>query len=377
MSAKIIPFFNYPALFASDEEVLMDVMRDVCTRGAYILQRDCVEFEQSIAQFMGAKHVMGVANGTDALIIALRAAGIKSGDEVIVPSHTYIASAASIHLSGGVPVLAECGPDHMLDPRDIETRITSRTRAIMPVQLNGRTCDMDALAAIAAKHGLLIIEDAAQALGSKFRGKAAGTFGVAGTISLYPAKLLGCFGDGGLVVTNDDEVARQTRLLRDHGRNDDGRVVAWGFNSRLDNLQAAILNHKFKGFPQAIERRRAIARHYQSRLGEIGEMTLPPAPDTDPRHFDVYQNYEVEADRREELRQHLERNGVRTIIQWAGTPVHQFKELGFKVSLPATDRLFQRCFLLPMHTALSDADVDFICVDFICTQIRAFYGYRG
>lgn len=371
MIARSIPFFNYPALFSSNEEDLIAVMRDVCRRGAYILQRDCREFEEAIAQYMGVKHVIGVANGTDALIIAVRAVGIKSGDEVIVPSHTYVASAASIHLNGAIPVLAECGEDHMLDPTDVERRITSRTRGIMPVQLNGRTCDMDALGQIATKHGLRIVEDAAQALGSKFKGRMAGTFGHAGTISLYPAKLLGCFGDGGLVLTNDDEIAREIRLLRDHGRNDEGRVVAWGFNSRLDNLQAAILNCKFKTFPKDIARRRAIACRYQAGLSSIRELQLPPAPDSDPRHFDVYQNYELQADRRDELRSFLEKNGVRTIIQWAGTPVHQFRELGFKVALPKTDKLFERCFLLPMHTLLSDEDVDYICA-----QIGTFYDHR-
>jgi dTDP-4-amino-4,6-dideoxygalactose transaminase len=370
MSTKTIPFFNYPSLFAAEEQELMAVMRDVCRRGAYILQKDCVEFEQNIASFMNVKHVMGVANGTDALIIALRAAGIRADDEVIVPSHTYIASAASIHLVGARPVLAECGRDHMLDPADVERRITSRTRAIMPVQLNGRVCDMDALIAIATKRNLLIIEDAAQGLGAKFDGRMAGTFGLAGTISLYPAKLLGCFGDGGLVVTNDDAVAKEIRLLRDHGRNEEGRVVTWGFNSRLDNLQAAILNFKLKSFNAAIARRREIAARYQNGLSDVSQLTLPPGPDADAKHFDVYQNYELEADRRDELRTHLEQKGIRTIIQWAGTPVHQFAELGFDVHLPATDKLFQRCFLLPMNTSLSNDDIDFVC-----SSIRAFYGY--
>ena len=370
MTMRTIPFFNYPALFIAQEQELIEVMRDVCRRGAYILQNDCREFEQTIAKYMGVKHVLAVANGTDALIIALRAAGIKPGDEVIVPSHTYIASAASIHFNGAVPVLAECGPDHILDPADVEKRITSRTRALMPVQLNGRTCDMDAIMAIANNHRLSIVEDAAQALGSKFNGRMAGTFGDAGTISLYPAKLLGCFGDGGLVVTNDDRIAGEVRLLRDHGRNADGRVIAWGFNSRLDNLQAAILNFKFKTFAQDIARRRAVAARYQARLGDLKELNLPPAPDADPRHFDVYQNYELEADRRDELRAYLEQHGVRTIIQWAGTPVHQFHELGFTdVTLPKTDRFFTRCLMLPMNTALTDDDVEYIC-----DKISEFYG---
>jgi dTDP-4-amino-4,6-dideoxygalactose transaminase len=371
MSAKrSIPFFNYQALFSEREQELMGVIRDVCSRGAYILQKDMRDFEANLARYLGVKHAFGVANGTDALLIALKAAGIGSGDEVIVPSHTYIASAASIHFAGATPVLAECGPDHMLDAASVASRVTRKTKAVMPVQLNGRTCDMDAIGAIAAQHGLRIVEDAAQGLGSKFKGRCAGTFGTAGTFSFYPAKVLGCFGDGGAVVTNDDDAARQIGLLRDHGRNDDGRVVAWGLNSRLDNLQAAILDFKLKTFDKDVARRRAIAARYQAGLGDLKELTLPPAPDADPRHFDVYQNYELEADRRDDLRKSLEEAGIRTIIQWAGTPVHQFHELGFTDKLPVTDRFFTRCFMLPMNTTLSDDDVDYIC-----DRIRRFYGH--
>jgi dTDP-4-amino-4,6-dideoxygalactose transaminase len=364
-----IPFFPYSQLFTAQEKELTDVMLGVCRRGAYILQQDCRDLEANLAKFANVKHAFGLANGTDAIIIGLKAVGVGPGDEVILPSHTYIATAASVHMVGATPVLAECGADHMLDPGDIEKRITPRTKAIMPVQVNGRTCDMDAIQAIADKHGLMVVEDAAQALGSKFKGRSAGTFGKFGTISFYPAKLLGCFGDGGAIFTNDDKVAEQISLLRDHGRNAEGRVVAWGYNSRLDNLQAAILNFKLKTFPQDCERRRAVAARYQRGLGDLKELTLPPAPDADARHHDVYQNYELEADRRDELRAHLEKQGVRTIIQWAGTPVHQFKELGFTVSLPRTDAFFKRCFMLPMNAAVSDEDVDYII-----KSIRSFYG---
>ena len=351
------------------EQELLAVMADVCRRGAYIQQKDCRDFENHLATFMNVKHAFGVANGTDAIIIGLKAAGIGAGDEVILPSHTYIATAAAVHMVGATPVLAECGPDHMLDAADAERRITPQTRAIMPVQVNGRTCDMDAIGAVAERHNILVCEDAAQGLGSRFNGRAAGTYGVFGTISFYPAKLLGCFGDGGAIVTNDDEVAKRIALLRDHGRNGDGRVVAWGYNSRLDNLQAAVLEYKLKSFPGDIERRRTIAALYQSGLGDLREISLPPAPDADSRHFDVYQNYELEADRRDELKAHLESHGVRTIIQWAGTPVHQFKELGFTVQLPKTDALFKRCLMLPMNVALSNDDVAYIIA-----EIRTFYG---
>lgn len=368
-TARSIPFFPYSRLFLAQEQELLSVMTDVCRRGAYILQKDCREFEENLAKFMDVKHAFGVANGTDAIIIGLKAVGIGPGDEVILPSHTYIATAAAVHMVGATPVLAECGLDHMLDAADVEKRITARSRAIMPVQVNGRTCDMDALSAVAKRHKLKIVEDAAQALGSRFNGQSAGTFGLFGTISFYPAKLLGCFGDGGAIVTNDDEVAAKIALLRDHGRNEEGRVVAWGYNSRLDNLQAAVLNHKLKSFPQDVERRRAIAAMYQAGLGEMGEMTLPPAPDADSRYFDVYQNYELEADRRDELKAHLEAQGVRTIIQWAGTPVHQFKELGFTVELPKTDAFFKRCLMLPMNVALTNDDIAYIV-----KAIRGFYG---
>lgn len=364
-----IPFFPYSQLFTANETELTAVMIDVCRRGAYIMQKDNREFEAALAAFMNVKHAFGLANGTDAIIIGLKAVGIGPGDEVILPSHTYIATAAAVHMVGATPVLAELGADHMLDAADLEKRITPRTKAIMPVQINGRTCDMDAIGAVAKRHGLMVVEDAAQGLGSKFKGQSAGTFGKFGTISFYPAKLLGCFGDGGAIVTNDDEVAAQISLLRDHGRNAEGRVVAWGYNSRLDNLQAAVLNFKMKSFPQEIERRRAVASRYQAGLGDVAELTLPPAPGSDSRHHDVYQNYELEGDRRDELRQHLETNGVRTIIQWAGTPVHQFKELGFNVSLPRTDKFFERCFMLPMNAAVSDAEVDYIV-----KLIRQFYG---
>jgi len=346
----------------------MPVLLDVMRRGAFILQKDLTEFEANLAKFVGAKYAFGVANGTDALIIALRAAGIKPGDEVILPSHTYIATAAAVHFVGATPVLVECGTDHLIDPASVKAAITPKTRAIMPVQLNGRTSDMDALQKIADEHNLLIIEDAAQGLGSKYKGQCAGTFGAAGTFSFYPAKVLGCFGDGGAIVTNDDAVAEQVMLLRDHGRNEEGLIVEWGFNSRLDNLQAAILNFKLGTFPQDIERRREIARRYQAGLSEISDLVLPPDPDSDSNHYDVYQNYEIESSHRDALKDHLKKDGIGTIIQWAGKAVHQFEDLKFNVSLPFTEKMFERCLMLPMNTSLSDEDLEYICA-----SIRHFY----
>jgi dTDP-4-amino-4,6-dideoxygalactose transaminase len=348
----------------------MAVLRDVMARGAYILQKDLAEFEANLKAYLDVGFAYGVADGTNALQIGLLAMGIGRGDEVVVPAHTYIASAAAIHFVGAVPVLVECGRDHMIDCDDIERAITPRTKALMPVQLNGRTASMDRVQKIASKHGLQVIEDAAQALGSKFRGRAAGTFGAAGTFSFYPAKVLGCFGDGGAIVTNDPVVAERLSLLRDHGRNADGEVVAWGTNSRLDNVQAAVLNFKLKTFDRDLERRRTVARLYDEGLRDVAELQLPPAPDSDADHHDVFQNYEIEADARDRLKQHLQDKGVRTIVQFGGKAVHQYQALGFTgVSLPKTERFYTRALLLPMNTTLSDDDVSYV-VD----QVRAFYG---
>lgn len=365
---RSVPFFNYSKLFGDHHEEYLKLFVDVGKRGAFIAQRDLVEFEEGLKRYTGSKFALGVANGTDALIIALRAAGIGAGDEVIFASHTFVATAASIHFAGAIPVPVECSADHLIDPESVERAITPRTRAIMPTQLNGRTANMEALQAIADKHGLLIVEDSAQGLGAKFKGKQAGTFGIAGTISFYPAKNLGCLGDGGAILTSDERLFKKMLALRDHGRGETGEVECWGLNSRLDNLQAAFLNAKLARYDEIIAERRKFASLYQEYLGGLSELTLPPAPDEDPRYFDVYQNYEIEADRRDELREHLKQNGVGTLIQWGGKAVHQFAGLHFTQKLPYTEKLFTRMLMLPMNNTMVEADVEYVA-----HQVRRFY----
>jgi len=362
-----IPFFPYSQLYENDRENYIKIFDDVCSRGAYILQKDLEDFENECKKFLNVKHVFGVANGTDALIIGLKALNLDPGDEIIVPSHTYIASPASIHLTGAKIILCECGDDGMIDVDDIEHRITEKTRAIMPVHINGRTCDMDKIIDISNKYNLSIVEDAAQGFGAKYKNQSAGTFGSFGTISFYPAKLLGCFGDGGLIMSNDDKMAEKISLLRDHGRDDDGVVVDWGLNSRLDNLQAAILLHKLKSYDEDIRRRREIALMYDEGLSSLNELDLPVPPD-DGINFDVYQNYELRANDRDNLKIFLAENGIGTIIQWAGTPVHQFKNLGFNENLPKTNNYFKRCLMLPMNMGISNEEVSFVI-----KKIHEFY----
>jgi dTDP-4-amino-4,6-dideoxygalactose transaminase len=358
---RAIPFFDYPRLFADDEEMLLDIVRDVGRRGAFILQQDLVQFEQNLARFLGANYALGVGNATDGLMIALRASGVRKGDEVIFSSHTMVATASAIHFAQGIPVPVECGPDHLIDPSSVDAAITPRTRAILPTHLNGRTANMAALQDIANRNGLAIVEDAAQALGSKFRGQCAGTFGAAAAISFFPAKVLGCLGDGGAVITNNSNIQDRMLQLRDHGRRADGEIVSWGINSRLDNLQAAILDARLHKYEAVIERRRAIARLYRSRLSNLEELRLPPGPDGNADHFDIYQNYEIEAQRRDDLRAHLKACGIGTLIQWGGKAVHQWEKLGFREKLPFTEKLFEQILLLPLNMALADDDVNQIC----------------
>ncbi|ATQ41136.1 DegT/DnrJ/EryC1/StrS family aminotransferase [Caulobacter mirabilis] len=367
-AGRQVPFFNYPALFAEHREEYLSTFEDVLQRGAYIMQRDLAEFEEALARYLGVKHAIGVADGTVALKIALTLAGVGPGDEVIVPSHTFIATAAAVHQVGATPVLCDCGPDSMIDVDSARHVLSSRTKAIMPVQLNGRTCDMDKVEAFAAEHGLKIVEDSCQAMGAKYRGRFAGTFGVAGSFSFFPAKTLGCFGDGGGLILEDDALAEQARELRDHGRGKDGKVHRFGINGRLDNIQAAILSVKLKRYDESIDRRRALARIYDARLSTVAELLLPPGPDSDPLRFDIFQNYEIQSERRDALREFLTARGVGTIMQWGGHMIHQFEDLNLKAHAPYAEEMSRRYMMLPLHPMLSDDDAHYVC-----DQIETFY----
>lgn len=359
---RTVQFFNYPYIFESHKNQFLSCFDDVCSRGAFIMQKDLSDFEQHLADYSGANYAVGVANATDGLEMLLSVGGVDIGDEIVLCTHTMIATASAIHMNGAIPVPVEAASDHLIDPVSIEKAITSKTRAIMPTQLNGRTCNMDAVLEIADKYNLLVFEDSAQALGSRFKGRHAGTFGIGGCISFYPAKILGCLGDGGAVLCNDREIYEKLILIRDHGRNPEtGDIDLWGRNSRLDNLQAAFLDFQFREYETVINRRRAIASIYQGRLEKFEQLVLPPAPDSEKDHFDVFQNYEIEAEQRDRLKAYLAEGGVGTLIQWGGKGVHQFKKLGFTQSLPYTEKLLERMLMLPMNMSLNDEDVHYVC----------------
>lgn len=363
-----IPFFNYPSLFKEHEAEYTKVVLDVMKKGAYIFGEEHDRFEKKLADFVGTKHAIGVNNCTDALQLSLMAAGVNVGDEVISVSHTFVATIEVIAHLGATPVLVDIDEGHTMDVGLVEQAITPKTKAIIPVQLNGRICEeMDELVKLARQHSLAIIEDSAQGLGATYNGVGAGAFGLSGNFSFYPAKLLGAFGDAGAITTNDDAFAEKVRLLRNHGRKDNGDIVMWGLNSRLDNVHAAILEFKLDLLPSWLERRREIASLYHEGLNDIASLALPCAPQTGVR-YDVYQNYELEAESRNELRNYLSEKGIGTLIQWGGKAVHQHQDLGIDVSLPVTERMFERSLMLPMNTSLSNEDVGYI-ID----SVRTFY----
>lgn len=358
---KNVPFFNYPNVYTSHRQEFLDIFNNVCERGAFIMQSDLADFEKNLASYSGSKYAVGVANATDGLQMLLMAAGISVGDEVIISSHTMVATASAIHFAGGVPVPVDAGADHLIDCEKIEDAITDKTKAIMPTQLNGRIANMDKIQKIADKHGLMVFEDAAQALGAKYKGKAAGNFGLGGCISFYPAKVLGCFGDAGAILCNDEEIYKKLLLLRDHGRDESNDVVVWGLNSRLDNLQAAFLDYSLKDFDEVVKRRREIASIYNSRLKNIAEIVLPPAAEESTDNYDIFQNYEIESVARDSLKEFLAESGIGTLIQWGGSAIHHFKKLGFTQELAYTDKLFDRMLMVPMNMSLTDDDVNYVC----------------
>ena len=326
---KKVQFFDYPSIYLRFKEEFDNIFEEVCSRGAFILQKDLEEFERNLEDYLNVNHVFGVADGTNALILGLLSLGVGQGDEVIISSHTYVATANSIKMVGAEPIFADIDEDNLLSASSAEKKITSKTKVIMPTQLNGRCADMDGFRSLVKKYDLHLAEDSAQGLGASYKGQSAGSFGSFGTLSFYPAKLIGCFGDGGAILTNDDKLAERFLHLRDHGRNKDGKVVAWGTNSRLDNLQAAFLNLRLKHFDEDLRRRREIAEYYCQELSGLSELKLPESPSSASDNFDSFQNFEFAAERRDELKEFLSEKGIGTIIQWAGYPVHHFEELGY------------------------------------------------
>jgi len=355
-----VPFVAYGLQYKNLKSEIDNAIQDVLLRGDLILRKDTDEFEKRLAEFVGTKYAVALNSGTDALFFSLLAYNIGKGDEVITVSHTFVASFAAIVQAGATPILIDVADDFEMDVSKIEEAITEKTKAIIPVHLNGRMTNMDKVMEIAKKYNLIIIEDAAQALGAKFNGKKAGSIGNTGCFSFYPAKILGCFGDGGGLTTNDEKVVEKIKLLRDHGQKTKTEILCYGWNSRLDNLQAAVLNVKLNYLEGWINRRREIANIYNEGLKDVSQIKLPPAPGSDNIHFDVFQNYVLRAENRDELFSYLKDKGVETLIK---DPVTNHSHKGLNVShfsLPLTDQLAKEVISLPMYPELTNEQVNYV-----------------
>jgi dTDP-4-amino-4,6-dideoxygalactose transaminase len=347
---------------AQQQEVGSAISRaieDVLARGDFILGSAVERFEAEFARFIGTRHAVGVGTGLDALALALRAHGIGRGDEVITAANTFIATILAIELVGARPVLVDIDREtYAVEPSAVAAAISPRTRAIMPVHLYGLPVDLDGILAVARRHNLVVIEDAAQAHGARYNGKRVGSFGHSAAFSFYPAKNLGACGDGGMLVTDDDLVAERVRVLRNYGQRAKYRHVTLGTNSRLDTLQAAILSVKLQYLDGWNETRRRHARTYDALLAGL---VHTPTMRADVEH--VYHLYVIETDRRDAVQDHLRAKGIDTGIHYP-VPVHLQEacaHLGYRAGdFPVTESAAARILSLPMYPQLTDTQLAYI-----------------
>lgn len=351
-----IPFLDLKEPYLELKEELDAAYRRVMESGWYILGQEVEAFEQEFATYCGVKHCVGVGNGLEALHLILRGMGIGHGDEVIVPANTYIATWLAVSYAGAMPVPVE--PDERtcnINPKLIEAAISDRTKAILPVHLYGQSADMDPINAIALRYGLKVVEDAAQAHGAEYKGKRVGRLGDAAGFSFYPGKNLGALGDGGAVVTNDDALAVKIRTLRNYGSRVKYYNDVKGFNSRLDELQAAFLRVKLSRLDEWNERRRKVAHRYFSELASATNLILPYVPEwADP----VWHLFVVRYPRRDELQERLTEVGIDTLIHYP-IPPHLSKAYALELDgtcFPITERLASTVLSLPMGPHLNSKD---------------------
>lgn len=343
----------------------------VLGRGDFVSGQAVHRFETNAAHYLGVKHAIGVNSGTDALMLSLRAAGVGPGDEVITSPFTFWATAEAIHQTGAQAVYVDIRPDDMnLDPAALEPAITERTRAILPVHIFGQCPDMTEIMKVAEKHELPVIEDAAQAFGARFETRFAGSFGLAGCFSFYPSKPLGCFGDGGLITTNDGDFAAQLRKLINHGTVSQNRHSEFGYNSRLDTIQAAVLDVKLQHLDDHLIERRRLAARYDRYLQELGPLGLE-LPRSLPGREHCYAQYTIRCDQRDQLRDHLAQAGIASAVHY---PMPMYRQPAQNASygdlhLPNVETCSARCLSLPLYQGLSDSQQAAVC-----DSIAAFLG---
>ena len=352
----MIPMVNLKAQYAEIQDEIVGGFAETLDNCAFILGPNVQAFEKEAADYLGVKHAIGCASGTDALHLALLASGIGPGDEVITSAFTFIATAEAIKYVGAKPVFVDIDPGTFnITPENILKAITPKTKAVMPVHLFGQPADLPAIKAICEKHGLKLIEDCAQSFGATVANQQTGSFGDAAGFSFFPSKNLGCFGDGGLVTTNNDETAAKIKQFRNHGSDVRYYHDVIGYNSRLDELQAVVLRAKLKRIDQYNAARRHAAHLYSSLMADLPLTT----PYEDGIGVHVYHQYTLLCDRRDEVMKALQDKQIACAVYYP-VPLHQqnvFKEECAEVSLPVTEAVAARCFSLPICSNLADDTV--------------------
>jgi dTDP-4-amino-4,6-dideoxygalactose transaminase len=367
-----VPYVHLGAQYNGIREEVLERIGTLLDSGAFILGQEVSDFEMAFAALCGTKHALGVANGTDALFLSLMALGIGKEDKVITAPNSFLASASSIVLAGATPVFADVLDDFNLDPEAVRKAITPRTKAIIAVHLTGRPARMKELLAIAKEHGLKVVEDCAQAIGATLDGQHVGSFGNVGCFSLHPLKNLAAAGDGGVITTNDDDLYAHLLKARNHGLRDRDNCEFFSYNSRLDNLQAAILNVKLPQLPRWTLRRRAIAATYLKMLNSVGDLVLPCDGKDE---FSVYHTFIIQTAKRDALKQYLADHGVDSKVHYP-VPIHlqnaaQF--LGYKRGdFPVTERQAQTILSLPIFAELTDEQVVHVA-----NTVTAFFKAKG
>lgn len=355
----MIKNWDYVCEYESHREEILKIVDAVFSSGRLILGSRVEEFEKSFSSYCSVDYGVGVNSGTDALFLALKALGIGSGDEVITVSNTAVPTIAAIRAAGAMPVFVDVEEDtFLMDTSKIEAAVTSRTKCIMPVHLFGQPVEMDSVVDIAKRHDLKIIEDCAQAAGALYKGRKVGSFGEIGAFSFYPTKVLGAYGDGGMAVTRDKGLYEKLKRLRFYGMEKGYYSEEEGYNSRLDEVQAAILNFKLKTLDESVEARRRIAGVYSKELSSVGDIEIPVIRDDRTHHFCLYT---IKTAFRDTLMTYLKMNEIETRINYP-TPVHLmngYRFLGYKKGdIPVTESLAGRIFSLPMYPGLSTGDIE-------------------
>lgn len=356
-----VPILDLKAQYETIREEVRDAIDQVLEKQHFILGPEVKALEQEIAHYCGTGYAVGVASGTDALILGLKACGIGPGDEVIVPSFTFIATADAVSALGATPVFADIEPDTFnLDPSQVEPLITNRTRAIVPVHLYGQMAEMGPLLQLARAHNLKVVEDAAQALGATYKGTRAASFGDVGCISFFPSKNLGAYGDGGMLVTDSEEIYRHLLSLRAHGSNKKYFSLEQGWNSRLDELQAAILRVKLRHLEHWCEKRRSVADGYDSLLSRLPGVVVPVRNESSEH---VFHQYTIRVPQRDAIQKALAEQGISTMVYYP-VPIHLqpiYSALGYRPgSLPATETACREVLSLPMFPELTEQQMEYV-----------------